>query len=153
MLERRIDIEATPARVWELISDVRRMPEWSPQVVSTRLRNGQHRCELGTQFTNLNRHGELEWTTHAEIVRFDVERELAFRIRENWVIWCFDLVPTGDGGTALTQRRETPEGISDLSLQLTEEFMGGQEVFTQSLQEGMLQTLQRIKAAAEGPHK
>ena len=117
MLERSIEIAATPARVWELVSDVCRMPEWSPQVTSTRLRRGHDRCALGAQFTNRNRHGELEWTTHAQIVRFAPERELAFRIEENWAIWSFHLEPAGADGTLLTQRRETPDGISDLSLQ------------------------------------
>lgn len=70
----------SPVGVWELVSDMCRMAEWSPQVISTRLRSGYHRCELGAQFTNRNRHGELEWTTHAEIVRFAAERELAFQI-------------------------------------------------------------------------
>ena len=152
MLERSIEIAAPPPRVWELVSDVCRMPEWSPQVTSTRLRSGHHRCELGTQFTNRNRHGELEWTTHAEIVRFTAERELAFQIQESWAVWCFHLEPTGEHSTLLTQRRETPDGISELSLELTDGFMGGQEAFTQTLRDGMLQTLLRLKAATEGPH-
>lgn len=151
MLESSIEIEAGPARVWGLVSDVCRMPEWSPQVISTRLRNGYHRCELGTQFTNRNRDGRLEWTTHAEIVRFTAERDLAFTIQENWVIWSFQLDPLAEGAsTLLTQRRETPAGISDFSLDLTDRFMGGQEAFTQTLRDGMRQTLQRLKATAEG---
>ena len=31
LLQAQIDIDAPPARVWSLISDFRRMPEWSPQ--------------------------------------------------------------------------------------------------------------------------
>ena len=124
------------------------MPEWSPQVTSTRLRAGHARCELGAQFTNRDVHGELEWTTHAEIVRFEAEHELAFRVEENWPIWSFLLEPTGTG-TKLTQRRETPAGVSDLSSELTDGFMGGQDAFTETLLVGMAQTLERIKAAAE----
>lgn len=149
LLEHSIEIDAPPARVWRLVSDVCRMPEWSPQVSSTRLRRGYDEVKLGTQFTNLNREGELEWTTHGEIVRFAAERELAFRIEENWVIWSFQLEPTSQGRTRLTQRRETPEGISELSLELTDAFLGGQEAFTETLREGMRQTLERIQAAAE----
>lgn len=148
LLEDRIEIEAPVTRVWALVSDVCRMPEWSPQVASTRLRSGFGRCELGTEFTNRNKEGELEWTTHGEITRFDVEQAIAFRITESWVIWSFLLEPT-DGGTLLTQRREAPEGLSDLSLELTDGFMGGQAAFTETLRAGMRQTLERIKAAAE----
>ena len=148
LLEDRIEIDAPVDRVWALVSDVRRIPEWSPQVASTRLRAGFERCELGAEFTNRNREGELEWTTHGTIVRYDAERVIAFRITENWVIWSFHLEPT-DGGTALTERREAPDGISDLSLEWTDAFLGGQTPFTEIMRAGMRQTLERIKAAAE----
>lgn len=148
LLEDSVHIDAPVSRVWELVSDVRRMPEWSPQVGSTRLRSGFERCELGAQFTNRNKEGELEWTTHGEITRFAVDREIAFRVTENWVTWSFALEPAGDG-TLLTQRREAPEGLSELSIQLTDGFMGGQAAFTATLRAGMRQTLEGIKAAAE----
>lgn len=147
-LESSIEIAAPPARVWSLVGDVTRMSEWSPQVVSTRLRNDFDRCTLGVQFTNRNQHGELAWTTHGEIVRYEDQRVVAFRIEENWAIWSFQLEPTGSG-TRLTERRETPHGISDLSKELTDGFMGGQAVFTHTLRAGMQQTLTAIKAAAE----
>lgn len=147
-LESTIEIAAPPSRVWELVSDVRRMSEWSPQVESTRLRAGFDEVALGTQFTNRNSLGELTWTTHGEIVRFSPETELAFRIEENWVIWSFSLSPTASG-TLLTQRRAAPDGISDLSHDLTEGFMGGQAVFTETMRAGMASTLAALKAAAE----
>lgn len=149
LLEQTIEIEAPVGVVWELVSDVRRMSDWSPQVTSTRLREGFETCELGAQFTNRNKLGELEWTTHAEVVGFVVEQELAFRVEENWAVWSFTLSPTADG-TLLTQRRRTPDGISDLSHELTDGFMGGQDTFTRTLLDGMRETLERIKDAAEG---
>lgn len=148
LLEQEIEIAAPPARVWDLVSDVTRMAEWSPQVTSTRLRQGFDEVGPGAQFTNRNQHGELEWTTHAEVVRFEPERELAFRVAENYVVWSFSLVPA-DSGTRLVQRRETPNGISEVSLEWTEQFLGGQENFTASQLAGMQQTLEGIKAAAE----
>ena len=103
---------------------------------------------MGAEFTNLNHEGELEWTTHAEIIRYDAEQAIAFRVAENWVVWSFLLEPADDG-TVLTQRRETPDGLSDLSLEWTDAFMGGQAAFTETMRAGMRQTLERIKAAAE----
>ncbi|WP_110240459.1 SRPBCC family protein [Nocardioides gilvus] len=149
LLEQSIEIAASVPDVWSLVSDVRRIPEWSPQVDSTRLRAGAQEVALGVEFTNRNSHGELTWTTHATIVRFDPEQAIAFRVEENWVVWSFELAPTSGAGTLLTQRRETPEGISELSIELTDGFMGGQEAFTQSLREGMRSTLEAIRAAAE----
>lgn len=143
-----VHIAASPERVWALVGDVRRLPDWSPQVDSTRLRSGFDSVRLGTQFTNRNSDGELVWTTHAEVVRFEPGREIAFRVEENWVIWSFTLTPVGDG-VELVQRRDAPDGISDLSLELTNGFMGGVEAFTASMRAGMRLTLERIKAEAE----
>jgi uncharacterized protein YndB with AHSA1/START domain len=144
-----VHIAAPPERVWAMVSDVRRMPDWSPQVDSTRLRTGFVGVGLGTQFTNRNSDGDLVWTTLAEIVRLEPPREIAFRIEENWVVWSFTVTPEG-AGALLTQRREAPDGVSDLSLELTNGFMGGLEAFTVSMCAGMRLTLERIKAEAEG---
>ncbi len=148
LLEQTIEIAEPVAAVWNLVSDVRRMSDWSPQVTSTRLRAGFETCELGTQFTNRNKLGEMEWTTHAEVVRFEHECEIAFRVEENWAVWSFALSPA-PAGTLLTERRETPDGISDLSHELTDGFMGGQDAFTETLLDGMRETLEQIKAAVE----
>lgn len=150
LLEQSIEIEAAPATVWALVSDLTRMPEWSPQVDSTRLRSGAERVELGVQFTNRNSQDDLVWITRGEVVRFEPQCALAFRIEENWVVWSFELEATPRGGTRLTQKRAVPEGLSAHSVELTESFMGGQEVFTAQLRTGMAQTLSGIRAAAEG---
>lgn len=150
LLQDHIDIAAPPSRVWALASDVLRMPEWSPQVRSVRLRSGVDHVELGAEFTNLNHHGELEWTTHGEVVAFAPEEHIAFRIEENRAVWSFSIEENGPGRTRLVQRRETPDGISDYSLDLTDTYLGGQEAFTDVLRDGMRHTLERIRSAAEG---
>lgn len=148
VLEESIDIAAAPDAVWSLVSDVRRMAEWSPQVESTRLRGGAEQVADGVEFTNLNNNGTFQWKTHGTIVRLDSGREIAFRIKENWAIWSLRLEPT-PGGTKLTQRRESPDGSPDGTVHVIDAYMGGQDVFTESMRAGMRQTLQAIKAAAE----
>ena len=83
------------------------------------------------------------------MVRCEPHTSFAFRIKENWTVWSFDLEPTAAGGTRLTQRREAPKGISDLSVKLTDRVLGGVDDFTAELQRGMAQTLAKIKADAE----
>lgn len=148
LLERRITIDTTPSALWDVIRDVRRMPEWSPQVVSVKLRGPDDDIRLGSTFTNLNRLGELEWITHGEVVRYAPENEIAFRIAENYTIWSFSIT-ADDDAAVLIQRRETPDGISEFSLELTESHLGGQQAFTDLLEVGMEQTLTSIKACAE----
>ena len=47
LLEETIEVDASPARVWSLVSDLRRMANWSTQVKKTFVRGGGHcqRCE------------------------------------------------------------------------------------------------------------
>jgi len=146
-LERSTEIAASPAQVWALVSDLPRMASWSPQVVRSTVAGG--RVRQGARFTNLNRQGPLFWPTHGKVVRFEPHRDFAFRIAENTVVWSFLLEPTDDGGTRVTHRRETPDGISRLSRLLTRVALGGQTRFTEGLRDGMGQTLERLKAEAE----
>src|SRR5690349_5016288 len=117
-LEATIEVAAPSAKVWSLVTDVKRMAAFSPQVVKTVVRGGGPVAE-GTKFFNINRRGLLFWPTQAMVVRYEPHTDFAFRIKENYTIWSFALEPTTDGGTRVTQRRETPKGISDLSLSLT----------------------------------
>jgi uncharacterized protein YndB with AHSA1/START domain len=146
-IEASIEIAAPPAAVWELVSDLRNMPRWSPQCRKTIVRGGA--MHEGAKLININRRGLLFWPTQAMVTEFVPEQKIAFKIRENWTIWSFTLTPTGDGGTRVVQRREAPKGISDVSLRLTKAVLGGVEEFTTELEKGMNQTLSRIKADAE----
>ena len=147
-LEETVEVDATPERVWALVSDLRRMARWSPQVQRTFVR-GDGTVRLGTRTVNVNRRGLLVWPTRAKVVRFDPHREIALRIKDNFTIWSFTLEPTEAGGTLITQRREAPQGISPISHRLTDAVLGGQQQFTAELRNGMRQTLTRIKADAE----
>jgi uncharacterized protein YndB with AHSA1/START domain len=147
-IEASIEIAAPPATVWELVSDLRNMPRWSPQCRKTIVRGGA--VHEGTKLININRRGLLFWPTQAMVTEFIPEQKIAFRIRENWTIWSFTLIPTSDGGTRVVQRREAPKGISDVSVRLTKAVLGGVEDFTSELEQGMALTLSRIKADAEG---
>jgi uncharacterized protein YndB with AHSA1/START domain len=147
VLEESIEIAAPPARVWELVRDPRQMSRWSPQTWKSFLRGGGQ-PGVGSRFVNVNRKGLLVWPTTSKVVRFEPEREIAWRVRENYTIWSLTLEPAGTG-TRLVQRREAPEGISDVSVRLVNAAMGGQDRFTDDLRAGMRDTLLQIKAEAE----
>lgn len=146
-LEASIEIDAAPEKVWALVSDIERMSSWSPQVVRSTV-NGDT-VGLGTTFTNDNQQGEVLWPTNARVERFDPPREFAFKVKENRLIWSFLLEPLPEGRTRLTQRREAPEGITELSIRFTEKYLDGVEAFTESQRAGMRVTLERLKADAE----
>jgi uncharacterized protein YndB with AHSA1/START domain len=146
-IEATVEIDAPVGKVWSLVSDLRNMRRWSPQNARTFLRGDGG---VGTKMININRRGLLVWPTQSEVVRFAPEKEIAFRVKENFTIWSYELEDLGDGRTRVTSRREAPQGISDLSVGLTKVAFGGVEGFTTELEQGMHQTLTRIKADAEG---
>jgi uncharacterized protein YndB with AHSA1/START domain len=145
-LEATIEIDAPPAKVWSLVSDLRNMSRWSPQCVKTFIRGD---VAVGAKAVNLNRRGLLLWPTQSKVVRLTPEQEIAFRVKENYTVWSYRLEDLGGDRTRLTSRREAPQGVSDLSVRLTKVALGGVPQFTDELRTGMQETLARIKADAE----
>lgn len=147
LIEESIDIDATPEQVWEVISDLKRMGEWSPQCVKMIVRGP---VGLGTKTINVNRRGPLVWPTTSKIVRFSPNQELGFRVAENRTVWSYTITPAASGVT-VTERREVPGGTtSTVSSVLVDKLMGGTENFEAELKLGMAETLGKIKRAVEG---
>ena len=145
LLQAQIDIDAPPAKVWALISDLSRMPEWSPQTRKMKLLGSMR---VGAKTVNVNRRGLQAWPTTSTIVAIEPERKLAFRVDLNGTEWSYELEPI-DGGTRVVESRRAPNGVKKVSTVLVNAMMGGVPSFEEELVDGMNQTLARIKAAAE----
>ncbi|MEH3134369.1 MAG: SRPBCC family protein [Mycolicibacterium neoaurum] len=145
LLQAQIDIDAPPAKVWALISDLSRMPEWSPQTRKMKLLGSMR---VGAKTVNVNRRGLQAWPTTSTIIAIEPERKLAFRVDLNGTEWSYELEPI-EGGTRVIESRRAPNGIKKVSTVLVNAMMGGVPSFEEELVDGMNQTLARIKAAAE----
>lgn len=145
LLQAQIDIDAPPAKVWALISDLSRMPEWSPQTRKMKLLGSMR---VGAKTVNVNRRGLQAWPTTSTIIAIEPERKLAFRVDLNGTEWSYELEPI-EGGTRVIESRRAPNGIKKVSTVLVNVMMGGVPSFEEELVDGMNQTLARIKAAAE----
>lgn len=146
LLEESIDINATPEQVWAVVSDLKRMGEWSPQCKKMIIRGGT--VGLGTKTININRRGPLVWPTTSKVVRFAENQEIGFRVAENHTVWSFTLTPT-DSGVTVTERREVPGSTTTLSRVLVDKIFGGADNFEAELKLGMAETLGKIKRTAE----
>lgn len=146
-LEATITIDASPEQVWSVVSDLRRMPEWSPQC---RVMRPLGKLREGTRTVNLNRQGWKWWPTTSKIVRYEPNKSIAFRVVENGTVWSFDIAPDASGST-LTQRRTVPpHGTTWISTKGIEYVLGGTDNFEVALVDGMNATLTKIKDAVEG---
>lgn len=146
-LEASVDVDAAPERVWSVVSDLERMPEWSPQCIRMKVLGDVRK---GAWTVNFNKDGWKRWPTTARVVRYEPGRLVAFRINENRTVWSFEVAPTATG-TRITQRRDVPHGQSWFSRKLIDYTLGGEQKFEGGLVEGMHESLDKIKAAAERP--
>jgi uncharacterized protein YndB with AHSA1/START domain len=146
VLHAQLDIDAPPAKVWALISDLRLMPRWSPQC---RVMKTIGPLRTGAKTVNLNRRKFLFWPTTCQITEVVPEKKLAFRVNENNTVWSYELEPTATG-TRVMETRRADGGIKAVSNFLVDKVMGGVPSFERELVEGMNLSLRRIKAAAEG---
>ncbi|MEU0501449.1 SRPBCC family protein [Nocardia sp. NPDC004278] len=144
-IEAAIDIAAPPERVWAVVSDLKRMPEFSPQCVRM-VALGTPKA--GTWTINLNTDGKKYWPTTARIVRYEPNQAFAFRINENYSIWSYTLEPTATG-TRLIERRDVPNGTSWFSRRAIDAALGGEAPFEELLERGMRETLDKIKTVVE----
>ena len=146
LLQAEIEINAPVSTVWSLVSDLSRMPQWSPQCRVMKLLGP---LRPGTRTLNLNRHNLLFWPTTSVITEVLPERKLAFRVPINTTVWTYELEPTATG-TRLVETRHAEKGVTAASTAITKAALGGVDTFETALLEGMNQSLARIKAAAEG---
>jgi len=145
LLQARIDIEAPVDKVWELITDLRRMPEWSPQC---RRMKALGPLRQGTRTINLNRRNRLFWTTTSTVTELVPQKKFAFRVNTNNTIWSYELEPT-ETGTRVTESRHAENGVKAASNALVNLLFGGVPSFEDELVDGMNDSLTRIKDAAE----
>ncbi|WP_326545243.1 SRPBCC family protein [Mycolicibacterium sp. ND9-15] len=145
LLQAETTINAPVAKVWELISDLKNMPRWSPQC---RLMKTFGPLRPGAKTFNLNRRGYLFWPTRSQITELIPQKKLAFRVNDNGTVWSYELEPT-ESGTRLVETRHAENGVKPVSNMLVNAFMGGVPNFERELVEGMNESLARIKAAAE----
>jgi hypothetical protein len=145
LLQAQVDINAPVSTVWALISDLRRMPDWSPQC---RWMKPLGLLRLGTRTLNLNRRNRMFWPTMSTVVAIIPEQKLAFRVDGNRTIWSYELEPTGEG-TRVIESRHAENGVSAFSNLSINALFGGTTSFETELLDGMKASLANIKAAAE----
>ena len=145
LLQAQVDINAPASKVWALISDFRRMPEWSPQC---RWMKAFGPLRQGTRTLNVNRRKRMLWTTTCTVVEVVPEKKLAFRVNTNGTIWSYELEPNGPG-TRVIESRHAENGVSAFSNVSVNALFGGTSNFERELVAGMNASLANIKAAAE----
>lgn len=74
-----VRIAAPPHAVYDLVSDVTRTGEWSPECRRCQWVDGAAGPAIGSRFRGWNRSGFVRWSRLVEVVAADPGREFAFR--------------------------------------------------------------------------
>lgn len=98
-------VDATPHEVWEVVSDVTRYGELSPECTGGRWTGGATVPVVGATFVGINRHGPVRWSTHCQVVAAEPGEHFSFRVTESAMRWGYRLAPGADGGTDVTEYR------------------------------------------------
>jgi uncharacterized protein YndB with AHSA1/START domain len=140
-----VDVAAPPDRVWAVVSDVTRMPEWSPELRRLYPVGGRE-PRVGMRLIGVNRRGYALWPTTSTVVRLEPERAVAWKTRQSGATWTYELEPTA-AGTRLTGRRELAKYT--LGTALFAPVIGGAAGHDRELADGIRSTLDRIKTTIE----
>ncbi len=142
-----VDIEASPDRVWDVVGDVARMPEWSPELRRLWVA-GRRPVGVGTTLVGLNRRGVVAWPTLSKVTRFEPGIAVAWRTRESGATWTYELSAEGSR-TRLTGRRDL--AAYTVGTAVLGPVIGGAAGHDRELAQGIRTTLGRIKDAVEQP--
>ncbi len=153
--EARQHIEKSPEEVYDLVSDVTRMGEWSPECVGGEWLDGATGPTVGARFRGRNRHGRARWSTKPRVVVADRGRKFEFVVpsplgRDN-TRWTYRFEPRGTG----TEVIESFEMLRDPPLVAPLLYRWGMGVDDRQadLEANLRRSLDALKVAAEGAQR
>jgi uncharacterized protein YndB with AHSA1/START domain len=140
-------IDAPPEAVWQVLGDVRRMSELSPELVRMiPLRKGGLRP--GQWYLGVNRRKAVLGPTRSVVSDVEPGRMVAWDTRSSGARWIWELVPEGTG-TRVVHRRPVPRRLTPVSAAFTTLFLGGVRNHADELEEGMARSVSGLKRAVE----
>jgi polyketide cyclase/dehydrase/lipid transport protein len=145
---RQIDIETSPEAVYDLVADMPRMGEWSPECQVVEWRDGSTGPAEGATFVGHNRggpRGVFRWSRSGRVLTADRGREFAFVTEEGGregTEWRYRFEPI-EGGTRVT------ESYTVTSIPVWARVVDVPTNRHRELLEGMDHTLGQLKHAAE----
>ena len=141
-------VARSPEALYDMVSDVIRMGEWSPVCKACWWDDGDG-PRVGAWFTGRNELPERTWETHSQVVAADRGREFAFAVGGSWARWGYTFTPV-DEGTLVTESWEfLPDGIARFHDRFGDDAEAQIADRAKAAQTGIPVTLAAIKKAAE----
>ncbi len=143
-----IVVDASPETLYDMVSDVTRMGEWSPVCRACWWDEGAG-PRVGSWFTGRNETPQRTWETRSEVVAADPGRQFSFVVGGSWIRWSYTFAPAG-GGTTVTESWDfLPAGIARFRERFGAEADAQIADRSAAARAGIPATLAAINAAAE----
>jgi len=143
-----IVISGTPEDLYDMVSDVTRMGEWSPVCKACWWDEGGGPA-VGARFTGRNEVPERTWETRSEVVAAERGREFAFVLEATRTRWGYSFAPV-DGGTEVTESWEfSPDGVAVFEQRFGTDAEAQIDARYETARAGIAETLAAIKRVAE----
>jgi len=143
-----IVISGTPEDLYDMVSDVTRMGEWSPVCKACWWDEGGGPA-VGARFTGRNEVPERTWETRSEVVAAERGREFAFVLEATRTRWGNSFAPV-DGGTEVTESWEfSPDGVAVFEQRFGTDAEAQIDARYETARAGIAETLAAIKRVAE----
>jgi hypothetical protein len=143
-----IVVARSPEDLYDLVSDVTRMGEWSPICKACWWNEGGG-PSLGATFTGRNELPERTWEMTNEVVAADPGKEFAWVVQMTGTRWGYTFTPV-EGGTEITESWEFPPRAAAFLQERFGDDAPNQIANRQNLaRTGMPATLAAIKQTAE----
>ena len=140
-------VKAASLRLYELVSDLPRMGEWSPENTGGKWVGGATEPAVGAKFRGTNRHGLAIWMTSVTITGADAGQRFAFDVDVLGVpisTWEYTFADAADGCLVTerwTDRRPRWMRVSSIATGVADRPAHNRR--------NMQATLAKLKAAAE----
>lgn len=143
-----IVIHRSADEIYDLVSDVTRMGEWSPVCKACWWDEGDG-PRAGAGFTGRNETPERVWKTHSVVEVADRGREFAFVVGSGVARWGYTFEPAAVGTTVTESWRFLPTGYEFFAKRYGDDAAAQIEQRHRSAIDGIAATLAAIKEAAE----
>ncbi|MEP7036253.1 MAG: SRPBCC family protein [Actinomycetota bacterium] len=149
-LRESLGVDAPAEVVYDLVADLPRMGEWSPECERVAWQGGATSAAHGARFLGFNRAGLARWVTQGEVVTAEPGRHLAFEITfgpMKVARWEYFVVPDDSDPSTCVVVEEWTDRRPGWCRSIAEKAFGPRE---KTNQRSMVKTLANLKHAAEG---
>lgn len=145
---RSIVITRSADDLYDMVSDITRMGEWSPVCKECWWDEGES-LAVGAWFTGRNETPDRTWETRSQVVEAVRGRHFAFVVGGTWTQWSYEFTPSGDETVVTESWQFLPGGVTKFEERFGEDAWNQINDRREAAAKGIPETLAALKRIAE----